>query len=101
MKYFLKGFFSLFDWMSPKTLEEQFEDLDDSMQNLYDKMGWGQYKKPSSMKCWNDTTDTNRALETNQDLVNNIYGYSFRKIVTKEFYKPWIKDPARSFKNKY
>ena len=34
MNSFLKGFFSLFDWMSPKTLEEQFEDLDNSMQKL-------------------------------------------------------------------
>jgi len=29
--------------MFPKTLEEQFEDLDNSMQKLYDKMGWGEY----------------------------------------------------------
>lgn len=36
---FLKGFFSLFDWMSPRT-------LDDSMQELYDKMNWGEYKNP-------------------------------------------------------
>lgn len=43
---FLKGFNSLFDWMFPKTLKEYNEQLDERMQNLYDKMGWGSYKNP-------------------------------------------------------
>ena len=52
---FLKGFLSLFDWMFPRTLEEQFEDLDNSMQKLYDKMGWGEYKKSYPMSGYDNT----------------------------------------------
>lgn len=36
---FFKGFCSLFDWMWPKTLDE-------SLQELHDDMGWGEYKNP-------------------------------------------------------
>lgn len=43
---FLKGFFSLFDWMSPKTLDESLEGLDESLQHIYDKMNWGKYHNP-------------------------------------------------------
>lgn len=43
---FLKGFFSLFDWMSPKTLDASLEGLDESLQHLYDKMNWGKYHNP-------------------------------------------------------
>lgn len=46
MNNFLKGFFSLFDWMSPKTLDESLDDLDNSMKDLYDRMGWGSYSNP-------------------------------------------------------
>lgn len=43
MNSFLKGFFSLFDWMSPKSLDDSLYDLDISMMELYDRMGWGSY----------------------------------------------------------
>lgn len=43
---FWKGFSSLFDWMAPKSLDEQLDDLDNSMQDLYDRMGWGIYHHP-------------------------------------------------------
>lgn len=46
MNSFLKGFFSLFDWASPKTLDESLDDLDNSMKDLYDRMGWGVYHHP-------------------------------------------------------
>lgn len=46
MNSFFKGFFSLFDWMSPKTLDESLDDLDNSMKDLYDRMGWGSYSNP-------------------------------------------------------
>ena len=36
---FWKGFSSLFDWMVPKTLDESLHDLDNNMQELYDRMG--------------------------------------------------------------
>ena len=37
---FFKGFSSIFDWMFPRTLDEQLQDL-------YDDMGWGEYKNPT------------------------------------------------------
>lgn len=43
---FFEGFNSLFDWMFPKTLKEHTENLDKKMQDLYDKMGWGNYENP-------------------------------------------------------
>ena len=101
MSSFFKGFLSLFDWISPKTLDETIDNLDNQMQDLYDRMGWGQYKKPSPMSGWNNACDLNRVLEAEQSLMNEIYGYNFRKIVTKEFHKPLVKDPARRRFNKY
>jgi hypothetical protein len=101
MSSFFKGFLSLFDWISPKTLDETIDNLDNQMQDLYDRMGWGQYKKPSPMSGWNNACDLNRVLEAEQSLMNEIYGYNFRKIVTKEFHKPLVKDPARRRVNKY
>lgn len=101
MNSFCKGFFSLFDWMFPRSTEEQLNELNNSMQDLYDRMGWGQYKKPSPMSGWNNACDLNRVLEAEQSLMNEIYGYNFRKIVTKEFHKPLVKDPARRRVNKY
>lgn len=53
---FLKGFFSLFDWMSPKTLDESLEGLDESLQHLYDKMNWGKYHNPM---CQNNILQQN------------------------------------------
>jgi hypothetical protein len=38
--------------MFPKTLKEQTEDLDERMQNLYDKMGWGNYENPLDKMGW-------------------------------------------------
>ena len=43
---FWTGFSSLFDWMIPKTLDESLSDLDNNMQELYDRMGWGIYHHP-------------------------------------------------------
>lgn len=56
----LKGFTSLFDWMFPKSLEEQLEDLDDSMQNLYNRMGWGKYNNP--VQGYQNSVDINRSV---------------------------------------
>lgn len=50
---FLKGFFSLFDWMSPKTLDESLEGLDESLQHLYDKMNWGKYQAYTTTGAFN------------------------------------------------
>jgi hypothetical protein len=55
MKSFLKGFMSLFDWVFPsKNYEESSEELDDQMQELYDKMGWGKYENPLRHKKMNE-----------------------------------------------
>ena len=43
---FWDGFSSLFDWMVPKSLDESLSDLDNNMQELYDRMGWGIYHHP-------------------------------------------------------
>lgn len=44
---FLKGFLSLFDWMfPPKSYQELSDDLDEQMQDLYDRNGWGGYNNP-------------------------------------------------------
>ncbi len=63
MNSFLKGFLSIFDWMFPKSLEEQFEDLDNSMQNLYDRMGWGKYKAYPTTEALDMSTDIALTME--------------------------------------
>ena len=40
MNAFLKGFVSMFDWICPRTVDEQLQDL-------YDDMDWGKYKNPN------------------------------------------------------
>ena len=69
---FLKGFFSLFDWMSPKTLDE-------SMQELYDNMGWGKYRAYPTVSVFNmavDTTSTEnpppQTIYASQDTLNQL-----------------------------
>jgi len=54
MNSFWKGFCNLFGCFSPKTLDE-------SMEDLYSRMGWGQYHNPC--ECYNTAVDINRALE--------------------------------------
>lgn len=68
-----KGFISLFDWMFPKSLEEQMTDLDDRMQNFYDQMGWGIYKNPLSTShatyinnSWSVATEITKKYEKDQ-----------------------------------
>jgi hypothetical protein len=47
MNSFLKGFTSLFDWMFPaNTYQELSNDLDDRMQELYDRHNFGKYNNP-------------------------------------------------------
>jgi len=59
---FLKGFFSLFDWMSPKTLDE-------SMQDLYDNMGWGKYSAYPTASAFNMAVDTTSTKEPPQQTI--------------------------------
>jgi hypothetical protein len=69
MNSFLKGFLNLFDWMFPKTLEEQLEDLDDSMQNLYDRMGWGKYKPYPTTAAFNMAMDMSPTTESSTQTI--------------------------------
>jgi len=78
---FLKGFFSLFDWMfPPRTYKELSEELDEKMQDLYIKMNWGQYQNPLkypyslSSSVFNTASDITSTTETmSSDQWNTIY----------------------------
>ena len=59
---FLKGFTSLFDWMFPKTLDE-------SMQELYDKMNWGTYTACPTASAFNMAVDVTSTQEPPQQIV--------------------------------
>lgn len=45
-----EGWYSMFSWMLPtpkmRTYKEMSDDLDEQMQELYDRYGWGEYKNP-------------------------------------------------------
>lgn len=100
MNSFWKSFASIFNlFPSTKIYAEQNEELDNQMQDLYDRMGWGKYNFPIGAS--NTSVDINRVLEAEQSLMNEIYEYNSRKIVTKKFHKPLVKDPARLRVNKY
>lgn len=103
MNSFWKGFFSLFDWILPST-EEQLNDLDNQMQDLYDRMGWGEYKKPSPMSGWNDACNINRILEAEKQFNNAIDDYLYRtkqEMITYYDHNPIIRDPARKRVSRY
>lgn len=89
---FMKGFFSLFDWMFPKTLDESLSGLDDQMQDLYNKMGWGKYNNPCaagdltrsiSSNEWNNMVENNKIVE-------QVYGKT-RAVISSQFLDEMIK----------
>jgi hypothetical protein len=63
MNSFLKGFTSLFDWMFPQSYQEMSDDLDEKMQDLYDKNGWGKYKAYPTTAAVNMATDIALTME--------------------------------------
>jgi len=63
MNSFLKGFTSLFDWMFPQSYQEMSDDLDEKMQDLYDKNGWGKYKAYPTTGVSNIATDIALTME--------------------------------------
>lgn len=91
MNSFWKGFFSLFDWMFPRSMEEQLNELDNSMQSLYDRMGWGKYTLPNSNCSYFSKNDIDSILEAKQQFNNAVDNY----------HNPIIRDPARKRINKY
>lgn len=104
MYEFLERVFSIFNLFSSsnKSYDDISKELDNKMQDLYDRMGWGQYKKPSPMSGWNDACDLNRVLEAEQSFMDEIYSYNTRQITTtikKTFSNK--RDPARPRVNKY
>ena len=60
---FIKGFFSIFNCMSP--MEEK---LDDTIQNLYDRMNWGKYSYPNINCSYVSGHDIDRVLEAEKEL---------------------------------
>ena len=86
MNSFLKGFLSLFDWMSPKSLEESMDDLDNSMQDLYNRMGWGKYNNPCA--AHNHSADLTRSIK--KDTIEEVYG-DVRAVTSSQFLDEMIK----------
>lgn len=78
---FLKGFFSLFDWMSPKTLDESLEGLDESLQHLYDKMNWGKYNNPMCQ---------NNFVNPSWNTVEQVYG-DVKAVTSSQFLDEMLK----------
>ena len=94
---FLKGFFSLFDWMSPKTLDESLEGLDESLQHLYDKMNWGKYNNPMCQNnfvnpSWNIAIDYTRSIEGDKYnmTVEQVYG-DVKAVTSSQFLDEMLK----------
>lgn len=93
---FIKGFLSIFDWMFPKTLDESLNDLDDQMQDLYNKMGWGKYNNPCA--AHNHAIDLTRIINRDawQDLIKDnktveqVYG-STKIVTSSQFLDEMIK----------
>jgi len=94
---FLKGFFSLFDWMSPKTLHESLEGLDESLQHLYDKMNWGKYHNPMCQNSfvnpsWNIAIDYTRSIEGDKHnmTVEQVYG-DVKAVTSSQFLEEMLR----------
>lgn len=68
---FIKGFFSIFNCMSP--MEEK---LDDTIQDLYDRMNWGKY-------CSNSNCMTHADVD------------KLFEVQEKKYHNVFVKDPAR------
>lgn len=85
---FMKGFFSIFNCMSP--MEEK---LDDTIQDLYDRMNWGKYSYPNINCSYVSGHDIDRVLEAEENFNNYLddYIYNCRLIKKNKVYK----DPAR------
>lgn len=104
MNSFCKGFFSLFDSMFPRSTEEQLNELNNSMQDLYDRMGWGKYSYPNNNCSFISKNDIDRILEAEQrfNIAIDDYLYSTKQeIITYYDHNPIIRDPSRRRINKY
>jgi hypothetical protein len=81
--------------MSPKTLDESLEGLDESLQHLYDKMNWGKYKAYPTTGAFNmaiDITSTEESqpltIYTSTETLNQLMQQNYvdqMKLTTEEF----------------
>jgi hypothetical protein len=104
MNNFLKGFFSIFNlFPSSKSYDEITKELDNKMQDLYDRMGWGKYNNPCS--AHNTAGDLTRSIssdEWNNMVKDNksaeeVYG-NVRIVTSSQFLDEMIKlVPSGSF----
>jgi len=94
---FIKGFFSLFDWMFPKTYQEMSDDLDASMQELYDKNGWGKYNNPIN-SSYNKSIDYTRSISSEEwnnmikqnKTVEEVYG-TVKTVTSSQFLEEMLR----------
>lgn len=98
MNSFWKSFVSIFNlFPGSKTYDEQKNELDKQMQDLYDRMGWGKYNYPTT--AYNSAADINRVLEAENEFNNYLNDYIYNCRLIKK--RKTTKDPARPRINKH
>jgi hypothetical protein len=89
---FLKGFFSIFNlFPQQKSYQKLTNELDNKMQNLYDKMGWGTYKNPLN-NSWSVASEVTQKYEKDQTEVYTTadeFLQEMIKLVPKEKFVPY------------
>jgi hypothetical protein len=92
MNNFWKGFFNIFNlFPSSKSYDEISEELDNKMQDLYDKMGWGTYKSPLN-NSWSVATEITKQYEKEQTEVYSTadeFLQEMIKLVPKDKFVPY------------
>lgn len=97
MNSFWKSFVSIFNlFPGSKTYCEQKDELDNQMQDLYDRMGWGKYNNPCA--AYNTASDLTRSISSNEwnNMVENnktveqVYGKT-RAVTSSQFLDEMIK----------
>ena len=102
---YIKSFLNIFSlFPSSKNYDELTLDLNHSMQDFYDRMGWGKYSYPNNNCSFISKNNIDRILEAEQRFNNAIDDYLYstkQEIITYYDHNPIIKDPARRRINKY
>lgn len=98
---FWKGFFSIFNLFSSsnKSYDDISKELDNKMQDLYDRMGWGVYKNPLSTSpvtpinnSWSVATEVTKQYEKDQTTVYSTadeFLQEMIKLVPKDKFIPY------------
>lgn len=80
MKNFLRGIASIFNlWPTPKNYDELVEEVNQDMQNLYDKHGWGKYYNPLDNNSYTTTTTTTTTYKSIRDPARPKTNRKYRK----------------------